>query len=195
VRMLLPPLERRREMDRNLVEFFRASRATAFRRAISEFCRYYHLRQPRIEWYEYIDWGKTAGRTFEDGRIHLVHPENWKCGRIYKSERMWVQTVYHELAHYLFWTDAERKAEAFTRRMVRGLRRVSRRAAVRVTRRAAATKRRPSVPLSGEGRTASRSFGVQIATRRAAIAAKLRTRKTVVTTRRASRGAKIANAR
>jgi YD repeat-containing protein len=127
--MLLPPVERRREMDRNLVEFFHAGRPTTFRRAISEFCRYYHLRQPRIEWYEYIDWGKTAGRTFEDGRIHLVHPENWKRGRIYKSERMWVQTVYHELAHYLFWTDAERKAEAFTRRMVRGLRRVARHAA------------------------------------------------------------------
>ena len=126
--MLLPPVERRREMDRNLVEFFHAGRPATFRRAISEFCRYYHLRQPRIEWYEYIDWGKTAGRTFEDGRIHLVHPENWKRGRIYKSERMWVQTVYHELAHYLFWTDAERKAEAFTRRMVRGLRRSSRHA-------------------------------------------------------------------
>src|ERR1700685_310064 len=128
VRMLLPPVERRRERDRNLVEFFHEGRAAAFRRAISEFCRFYHLRQPRIEWYEYIDWGKSAGRTFEDGRIHLVHPENWKRGRIYYSERMWVQAVYHELAHYLVLTDAERKADAFTRRMVRGLRRPSRRA-------------------------------------------------------------------
>src|SRR5271167_1961772 len=136
--MLLPPVERRREMDPNLVEFFRASRATTFRRAISEFCRYYHLRQPRIEWYEYIDWGKTAGRTFEDGRIHLVHPENWKRGRVYKSERMWVQTVYHELAHYLFWTDAERKADLFSRRMVTGLR-------VPVRRRAARSRTRAGI--------------------------------------------------
>ena len=128
MRMLLPPIVRRREMDRNLVEYFRHHGEAAFRRAIADFCRYYHLRRPRIEWYEYIDWGKSAGRTFEDGRIHLVHPENWKRGRIYYSERMWVQAVYHELAHYLFWTDAERKADAFTRRMVRGLRRPSRRA-------------------------------------------------------------------
>ncbi|SRR5579883_1542279 len=122
VRMLVPPVRRRREMDRRLVEFFYSHRPAAFRRAISDFCAYYELKPPRIEWYEYIDWGRVAGKTFEDGRIHLVHPENWRRGRVYKSERMWVQTVYHELAHYLFWADAERKAEAFTSRMVRGLR-------------------------------------------------------------------------
>lgn len=127
MRMLLPPIDRRREMDRNLVAFFRHHGLASFRRAIADFCRYYHLRRPRIEWYEYIDWGKVAGKTFEDGRIHLVHPDNWKRGRVYNSERMWVQTVYHELAHYLFWTDAEAKAEAFTIRMVRGLRRTPRR--------------------------------------------------------------------
>jgi hypothetical protein len=130
VRMLLPPIDRRREMDKNLVAFFRDHHLIDFRRAIADFCRYYHLRRPRIGWYEYIDWGKTAGKTFEDGRIHLVHPENWKRGRVYNSERMWVQMVYHELAHYLFWTDAESKAETFTRRMVRGLRRAPKRVRV-----------------------------------------------------------------
>jgi predicted SprT family Zn-dependent metalloprotease len=124
--MLVPPIVRRREMDRRLVRFFNDHRRAAFRRAISEFCRYYSVKPPRIEWYEYIDWGKTAGKTFEDGRIHLVHPENWKRGRVYYSERMWVQTVYHELAHYLFWADAERKAEAFAQQMVRGLKRAMR---------------------------------------------------------------------
>src|ERR1700730_1778871 len=136
--MLLPPIDRRREMDKNLVAFFRDHRLIDFRRAIADFCRYYHLRRPQIGWYEYIDWGKTAGRTFEDGRIHLVHPENWKRGRVYNSERMWVQMVYHELAHYLFWTDAESKAETFTHRMVRGLRRAPKRARVAIARGAVA---------------------------------------------------------
>ena len=149
MRMLLPPIDRRREMDKNLVAFFRDHRLIAFRRAIADFCRYYHLRRPQIGWYEYIDWGKTAGRTFEDGRIHLVHPENWKRGRIYNSERMWVQMVYHELAHYLFWTDAESKAETFTHRMVRGLRRTPKRARVAIARRSLAAPRAPAPPRPG----------------------------------------------
>jgi len=132
VRMIVPPIVERREIDRNLVHFFRHHRAGAFRRAISDFCRYYNVRRPTIEWFEYLDWGKTAGKTFEDGRIHLVHPENWKRGRIYKSERMWIAMVYHEMGHYLFWTDAERKADVFASRMVRGLRRPERRARVRI---------------------------------------------------------------
>lgn len=126
--MLVPPITQRREIDRQLALYFQNHRSLMFRRAISSFCRFYGVKQPHIEWFEYIDWGRTAGRTFEDGRIHLVHPENWKRCRVYNSERMWVQTVYHELAHYVFWADAERKAEAFTLRMVRGLKRSLRRA-------------------------------------------------------------------
>jgi hypothetical protein len=157
VRMLLPPIDRRREMDRNLVVFFRDHSLIAFRRAIADFCRYYHLRRPQIGWYEYIDWGKTAGKTFEDGRIHLVHPENWKRGRIYNSERMWVQIVYHELAHYLFWTDAETKAETFTCRMVRGLRRTPRRVATaKRTLGAAKTARASSARRANTNRGAAR---------------------------------------
>jgi hypothetical protein len=152
VRMLVPPIVRRREMDRNLVEFFRVEVAAPFRRAIADFCRFYNVRGPRIEWCEYIDWGRAAGKTFQDGRIHLVHPENWKRGRVYKSERMWVQTVYHELAHYLFWADAERKAETFTRRMVRGLKRMGRR---RSQSPAAAVARRKSTMRARAARNAA----------------------------------------
>ena len=137
--MILPPLAYRRVVDAYLVDFFHSHRKASFNRALSALCRFYRLKRPRIEWYEYIDWGKTAGKTFEDGLIILVHPENWKRGRVYNSERQWVQMIYHEMAHYLFWTDAERKADMFMRRMVTGLRRTrlargilsARRAAVR----------------------------------------------------------------
>lgn len=121
MRMIVPPLARRRAIDRHLTEFFQSQKISAFNRAISAFCRYYAVKRPKIEWYEYIDWGKTAGKTYENGLIHFVHPANWKRGRVYNSERMWIQIVYHEMGHYLFWTDAERKADAFTRRMVYGL--------------------------------------------------------------------------
>lgn len=121
MRMMVPPKVHRRSIDRELVEFFRSHREASFNRAVARLCRYFAVRRPRISWFEYIDWGKAAGKTYEDGRIHLVHPENWKRGRVYCSERMWVQMIYHEMGHYLFWTDAERKADAFMRRMVMGL--------------------------------------------------------------------------
>ena len=121
MRMIVPPVAHRREIDRNLAEFFRSHRTAHFNRAISSMCRYFNVRRPRIEWFEYIDWGKTAGRTYEDGRIHLVHPENWKRGRIYFSERKWIQMLYHEMGHFILWSDPERKADLFSRRMINGL--------------------------------------------------------------------------
>jgi hypothetical protein len=119
-----------------------------FNRAISRLCRFYNVRRPRISWFEYLDWGKTAGKTYHDGRIHLVHPENWKRGRVYNTERMWVQMIYHEMAHYLFWTDAESKADLFMRRMVSRLRPVPR------PRRGISSARRPAArgPLAARPR-------------------------------------------
>ena len=127
MRMIVPPVAHRREIDRNLAEFFHSHRPAHFKRAISSMCRYFNVRRPRVEWFEYIDWGKTAGRTYEDGRIHLVHPENWKRGRIYFSERKWIQMIYHEMGHFLLWSDPERKADIFSRRMITGLRSPGRR--------------------------------------------------------------------
>jgi predicted SprT family Zn-dependent metalloprotease len=145
--MMVPPIAYRRAIDQELTRFFHSHRAASFNRAVARLCRYYNVRRPRVSWYEYLDWGKTAGKTYEDGRIHIVHPENWKRGRVYNTERMWVQMIYHEMAHYLFWTDAERKADMFMRRMVNGIRqdRVTRtrpRRGIASTRRAALRARR-----------------------------------------------------
>ena len=158
MRMIVPPLTHRREIDRNLAEFFRGHRAAHFNRAISSMCRFFKLPRPRIEWFEYIDWGKTAGRTYEDGRIHLVHPENWKRGRIYFSERKWIQMLYHEMGHFLLWSDPERKADLFSRRMVTGLRAAVRRRATRSRTRAGI----PSTRLSAN-RVRKRRARVSIA--------------------------------
>ncbi len=115
--MIVPPVRERRVINRLLAEFFRDHKVRGFNRAIAEICRFYRLKRPQVEWFEYLDWGRTAGRTYENGKIHLVHPENWKRGRKYNSERQWVNAVYHEMGHYVFWTDAERKADVFAVRM------------------------------------------------------------------------------
>ncbi len=121
MRMIIPGVRERRLIDRQLTGFFHDYREAGFRRAIAALSRFYHLRSPRVEWFEYLDWGKSAGRCYEDGMIHLVHPENWKKGRKYNSERQWILAVYHEMGHYMLWTDAERKADAFAYRFVRGV--------------------------------------------------------------------------
>jgi hypothetical protein len=119
--MLFPGVRARRTIDRSLTSFFRDYRGGDFARAIGALAAFYRLPRPRVRWFEYIDWGKTAGRTYENGTIHLVHPENWKRGRKYNSERQWVHTVYHEMAHYVLWSDAERKADGFAHHFVRGV--------------------------------------------------------------------------
>jgi hypothetical protein len=121
MRMVFPGLRERRMVDRQLTAFFRMHREADFRRAIGLLSRFYDLPWPRVIWFEYLDWGKTAGRTYENGNIHLVHPENWKRGLKYNSERQWIHTVYHEFGHYVLWADAERKADRFAYRFVRGV--------------------------------------------------------------------------
>jgi predicted SprT family Zn-dependent metalloprotease len=138
--MIVPELRERRTVDRLLTGFFRDYRMASFQRAIGALTRFYALPRPQVEWYEYLDWGKTAGRTYENGDIHLVHPENWKRGRKYNSERQWIHTVYHELGHYVLWSDAERKADGFAYRFVRGVA-AQRRTGDRAVLAAAATSR------------------------------------------------------
>ena len=87
MRMMLPACRDRRTVDGLLTRFFREYRLGDFRRAIGRVARFYGLRPPRVAWFEYLDWGRTAGRTYENGAVHLVHPENWKNGRKYNSER------------------------------------------------------------------------------------------------------------
>jgi hypothetical protein len=121
MRMIMPGLRERRTVDAMLTQFFRSHEETPFRRAIAAMSRFYDLPTPRVDWYEWLDWGKSIGRTYETGEIHLVHPECWKRGRKYNSERQWIQAVYHEMGHYVLWADAERKADGFAYRFVRGV--------------------------------------------------------------------------
>ena len=121
MRMIIPGLRERRTVDGMLTAFFRSHREPPFRRAVAAMSRFYDLPVPRVDWYEWLDWGKSIGRTYENGEIHLVHPECWKRGRKYNSERQWIQAVYHEMGHYVLWSDAERKADGFAYHFVRGV--------------------------------------------------------------------------
>ena len=156
MRMLMPGLRFRQQADQLLALFFHEHRSGAFRRALGMLSRFYRLPAPRVQWFEYLDWGKTAGRTYENGRIHLVHPENWKNGRKYNSERQWIHTVYHEVGHYVLWSDPEWKADTFAYRFVRG---ISPRSAGQThqTGKASRARRKASLRRSGPRRRRPRS--------------------------------------
>jgi hypothetical protein len=84
--------------------------------------------------------------------------------------------IYHEMGHFLLWSDPERKAEIFSRRMITGLRSPGRRRAARArtragissTRRAAnrIRKRRPRISIARKSRRSTRVASRRIATRK-----------------------------
>ena len=121
MKMILPGVKERRSIDSKLSKFFREHQAEDFQAAVRSLCQYYDLEPPKVEWFEYIDYGKTAGETCENGNIGLVHPQFWVRGKKRSTERGWINLVYHELGHFIFWADAETKANAFALKMVRGL--------------------------------------------------------------------------
>lgn len=116
MRKLVPPLDVRRRVHRHLVEHYTNVDKRGIHKAITILCRFYRVRRPKcIEWYEYIDNGTTLGRIYEDGKIAMVHPENWKL-----SPREWLKTIYHEFDHYLHWHEMEKKADEYAEHMLRG---------------------------------------------------------------------------
>jgi len=121
MRMLLPGVRLRRHVQQNLSAFFTENRDSDFRAALSLLVGFYRVPSPKIVWFEYMGGGLTLGEVCADGRIHLVHPENWQKRRNGNSESEWIRTVLHEWAHYLFFVNDEEKADLFAGRFVRGL--------------------------------------------------------------------------
>ena len=123
MRMAYPPTTIRRRIDDLLARFYDRYQDADFQVALEDLARWYHVKIPTIKWFEYIDGGTTAGRAFEDGPIWLQHPENWKRSKSkMQGKRKWIATVYHEFAHFMMGSEAEKKADTFARRFVAGLR-------------------------------------------------------------------------
>lgn len=121
MRMVMPPVRIRRLIVRHLRMFFRDEREADCKAAVRLFADFYKIKPPRVVWFEHIDWGRIAGRTHEDGTIHMMHPSAWKRGRKYNSEDQYTATLLHELGHVIFYSDCERKADLFAERMEDGL--------------------------------------------------------------------------
>lgn len=108
-------------MDVSLSKFYQSCQEVDFWRGVDLLCAFYKVQRPNIEWFEYLGHGKILGLTWSDGRIQLIHPENWK-GKRAGTERTWVRTVLHEWWHYLTFVEDEQKADQYARRFCHGLR-------------------------------------------------------------------------
>lgn len=125
----MPPIRIRRRIVRNFERFFDTGHEWYFRRAMGELCRFYRLPRPLITWYERL--GKRGGDvlsalTCESGRISLIHPENWRQRRKYKTRSMWVCVTLHEFGHYYLWAAShhitiEHKADRFRIAIMKGV--------------------------------------------------------------------------
>lgn len=124
MRLLLPPLSVRRKVDSALVAFFEEYQQGDFDTAIGLLAQWYEIPRPKVTFFTRLNAADTiGGLTFEDGQIHLQHPEDYKRSSTSNSStrRTWVRTVIHEWAHYVLWANAEHKAELYERRFVAGL--------------------------------------------------------------------------
>jgi predicted SprT family Zn-dependent metalloprotease len=110
---------------RYLWRFFADYNEWHFNRALGALCRFYQLPRPRVVWFERLADPRRGGECFENGTIHLTHPENWKKNRKYNSREQWVQLVLHELGHHAMWSEtrrlnAEHRADRFAATILKG---------------------------------------------------------------------------
>ena len=125
MRILRPPKYLCDSIVEGLRVFFDTEHEPEFKRAIGKVCRFYKLPHPRVVWFERLANPKRGGECFENGTVHLVHPDNWKRNRKYNGRQQWVALVLHEMGHYALWAKsgrvtAETKADRFCNAILRG---------------------------------------------------------------------------
>lgn len=87
-----------------------------FKRAMQRLFDFFQLPVPKITWCSHIPNSsglKTLGQCTEKGEINLLTP-HFHQGTF----EAWLNTVYHEIGHYVLWADCETKAREFASKMV-----------------------------------------------------------------------------
>lgn len=115
---LFPAVQVKRKVKHRLYEYFDGEEIDIFNAAINMFCEFYEILPPTVAWYIKLDDPKVAGLTYSTGKIELFSPAAWKKNKKYFSKRRWVEVVFHELYHFLYWVDDEKKADEFAKGMM-----------------------------------------------------------------------------
>lgn len=113
MKFLYPPNKVRKEIIYRLRMYFRTDEEEFFRAAMNLFFEFYEVEQPKVDWYERLDDIRVAGLTYSTGRIELIAPSAWKSNKKHRTQQRWLEVVFHELYHFLFWVSDEAKAEEY----------------------------------------------------------------------------------
>jgi len=81
-----------------------------FRRALSRLCRFFGVSLPKVAFYEKLP--NALGRCTHDGQLQLLTPFHH-----YGDFRVYAKTFFHEFGHYIYYANAEKKANEFEKRM------------------------------------------------------------------------------
>lgn len=114
-----PPANLRENLNMRLEAFWKTEEPWLFRSVVQDLCKHYAEPRPKVLWDHKTLKPTEAGLCLENGTLLLWTPSRWRSNRRYRTMRQWINVFYHEFGHYLLWTDAERKANAFARLMTR----------------------------------------------------------------------------
>lgn len=118
MKFLIPPDKVCREIKSRLYQYFRTEEVEFFNAALNLYCHFYEVPVPTVTWFQRLDDVRAAGFTYSNGKIELIAAEFWKRNRKHKGMVRWVEVVYHELYHYLFWVSDELKADEYAKAMM-----------------------------------------------------------------------------
>lgn len=133
MKVILPPPPSRARILQGLYAFYETEKRAYLRTAIAEWAAFYQVKAPRIELRKLRKDGDlfVLGQTQEDNKITLWPPAMWKMQTDERPSARrpqrpfsftasgYVRTILHELAHVLWYVDAERRADLYAARFVR----------------------------------------------------------------------------
>lgn len=123
--MLLPPKALRREVVRALADAFDEPRLEDIRTALVHVADYYRVRKPRVRWLSDSERRTKQADTHRFRYvISVMRPDQWRRQRKKgqpTDERGWRRAACHEIYHWVWWVNDERKADAYADAFMHGV--------------------------------------------------------------------------
>lgn len=111
MRMHLPNKTIRNKVLAFLEEAFEDDDLDEAREAAQQIANYYQMPEIRVFFRRKFKKRTLAGLCWEDGKIELLHPIEWK--KESRTREEWISVALHEFGHAVLWAHREAKADIF----------------------------------------------------------------------------------